>query len=179
MVILLHREDVYEKESTRPARPTSSSPSTATAPPRHHRRLPGPLLPLRRHGALTVFGQSSDRSPGVPAYAGDDFYCDVAIPYADRLDVVHHDERVLGLPPHPAVLAHAPRRRPRPPPRVAHLGDRYSDEADVRALLAVVQAVARRVETKAGRSRGYLTNLGRYQDSKHLHVHVHAGPTRK
>ena len=33
MVILLHREDVYDRESERPARPTSSSPSTATAPP--------------------------------------------------------------------------------------------------------------------------------------------------
>ena len=34
MVILLHREDVYDRESARGrARPTSSSPSTATARP--------------------------------------------------------------------------------------------------------------------------------------------------
>ena len=33
MVILLHREDVYEKESTRPGRPTSSWRSTATVRP--------------------------------------------------------------------------------------------------------------------------------------------------
>ncbi|MFF4361071.1 DnaB-like helicase C-terminal domain-containing protein [Streptomyces sp. NPDC001604] len=31
VVILLHREDAYEKDSPRPARPTSSSPSTAMA----------------------------------------------------------------------------------------------------------------------------------------------------
>jgi replicative DNA helicase len=35
VVILLHREDAYEKESPAPGRRTSSSPSTATArPPR-------------------------------------------------------------------------------------------------------------------------------------------------
>ena len=31
------------------------------------------------------------------SYAGDDFYCDVAIPYPDRLEVVHQDERVLAF----------------------------------------------------------------------------------
>ena len=51
------------------------------------------------------------------------------------------------------------------------------DEADVRALLAVVQTVARRVEDEHGEA-AVLTNLGAYQDSKHLHVHVHAGPHR-
>ncbi|BAS15267.1 replicative DNA helicase [Arthrobacter sp. Hiyo8] len=34
MVILLHREDVYDKESPVPERPTSSSPSTVMVPPR-------------------------------------------------------------------------------------------------------------------------------------------------
>ena len=119
----------------------------------------------------------SDRSPGVPAYAGDDFYCDVAIPYADRLEVVHHDERVLAFhhtrPFWRTHLVVVP---------VRHLASLTSvtaaDEADMRALLAVVQAVARRVETEQGEA-AVLTNLGRYQDSKHLHVHVHAGPTRK
>lgn len=48
------------------------------------------------------------------------------------------------------------------------------DEADVRALLAVVQRVAREVETTYG-AAAVLTNLGTYQDSKHLHVHVSSG----
>jgi histidine triad (HIT) family protein len=43
------------------------------------------------------------------------------------------------------------------------------DEADLRALFA-----ARRVETRQD-AAGVLTNLGRYQDSKHLQVHVYAG----
>jgi replicative DNA helicase len=49
VVILLHREDAYEKESPAPGRRTSSSPSTATARPP---RSPSPsraLQPLRRH----------------------------------------------------------------------------------------------------------------------------------
>ena len=30
-------------------------------------------------------------------YDGDDFYCDVAIPHASELDVVHDDDRVLAF----------------------------------------------------------------------------------
>jgi len=48
------------------------------------------------------------------------------------------------------------------------------DEPDVRALFAAVQRVARDVEAAEG-AAGVLTNLGRYQDSKHLHIHVYAG----
>lgn len=48
-----------------------------------------------------------------------------------------------------------------------------ADEPDVRALLAAVQQVAREVEAAEG-SAAVLTNLGGYQDSKHLHVHVYA-----
>ena len=107
-------------------------------------------------------------------YAGDDFYCDVAIPYPDRLEVEHQDEQVLAFhhtrPFWRTHLVVVP---------VRHIASLTSvtaaDEADVRALLAVVQAVARRVETEHGEA-AVLTNLGRYQDSKHLHVHVHAGP---
>ncbi len=108
------------------------------------------------------------------SYAGDDFYCDVAIPYPDRLEVEHQDDQVLAFhhtrPFWRAHLVVVPVRH------IASLTSvTVADEADVRALLAVVQAVARRVEAEHGEA-AVLTNLGRYQDSKHLHVHVHAGP---
>ena len=45
----------------------------------------------------------------------------------------------------------------------------------MRALLAVVQRIAKDVEQAHG-AAAVLTNLGTYQDSKHLHVHVHSGP---
>jgi histidine triad (HIT) family protein len=107
------------------------------------------------------------------AYAGTDFYCDVAIPGARDLDVVHEDDRVLAYhhtrPFWPTHVVVVPKR---------HLASfttvTAEDEPDLRALLAVVQQVARRVETEQG-AAGVLTNLGRYQDSKHLHVHVYAG----
>ena len=48
------------------------------------------------------------------------------------------------------------------------------DETDLRALFAATQRVARAVETTQG-AAGVLTNLGEFQDSKHLHIHVHSG----
>jgi histidine triad (HIT) family protein len=106
-------------------------------------------------------------------YTGSDFYCDVAIPRAHELDMVHEDARVLAYhhtrPFWPTHVVVVPKR---------HLGSLTTvgeaDEDDVRALLAVVQRVAREVEDAEG-AAAVLTNLGRYQDSKHLHVHVHAG----
>ena len=51
MVILLHREDVYEKRVDPPRRGRHDRGQAPQRPdPRPHRRLPGPLLPLRRHG---------------------------------------------------------------------------------------------------------------------------------
>jgi histidine triad (HIT) family protein len=40
-----------------------------------------------------------------------------------------------------------------------------------------VQDIARAVEKEHG-AAAVLTNLGAYQDSKHLHIHVHSGPRR-
>ncbi len=106
-------------------------------------------------------------------YAGTDFYCDVAIPRPDRLRVVHEDDRVLAFhhtrPFWQVHVVVVPKRH------IASLTTAGAeDESDVRALLAVVQSVARDVEEQHG-AAAVLTNLGTYQDSKHLHVHVHAG----
>lgn len=109
-----------------------------------------------------------------PHYRGTDFYCDVAIPRSVPLDVVHEDDLVLAYhhtrPFWQVHLVAVPKR---------HIGSLTTvgraDEADVRALLAVVQRLARAVEEQHG-AAAVLTNLGTYQDSKHLHVHVHSGP---
>lgn len=106
-------------------------------------------------------------------YAGDDFYCDVALPHPEALDVVEETETVLAFhhtrPFWPVHVVVVPKR---------HLGSLTTvaegDESDVRDLLAVVQRVARQVEAEHG-AAAVLTNLGRYQDSKHLHVHVSSG----
>ncbi|KQV64896.1 HIT family hydrolase [Nocardioides sp. Root122] len=110
------------------------------------------------------------------AYDGDDFYCDVAIPRAVPLEVVHEDELVLAYhhtrPFWEVHVVVVPKRHIASFTTVS-----AQDEVDVRALLAVVQRIARRVEVEHG-AAAVLTNLGRYQDSKHLHVHVHSGPER-
>lgn len=115
--------------------------------------------------------------PAQPSpYTGSDFYCDVAIPDPGALEVVHLDRRVLAFhhtrPFWQVHLVVVPRR---------HIDSLTAagpeDAEDLRALLGVVQRVAREVEETHG-AAAVLTNLGAYQDSKHLHVHVHSGPRR-
>ena len=107
------------------------------------------------------------------AYDGSDFYCDVAIPRLEEIDVVHEDDRVLAFhhtrPFWPTHVVVVPKRHIASFTTVS-----AEDEDDVRALLAVVQRVAREVEQREG-AAAVLTNLGAYQDSKHLHVHVSSG----
>ena len=110
-------------------------------------------------------------------YEGDDFYCDVAIPHAGRLDVVHDDDQVLAFhhtkPFWEVHLVVIPKRHIASLTRASP-----SDEDDIRALLTVVQSEARDVEEKHG-AAAVLTNLGTYQDSRHLHVHIYSGPLRQ
>ncbi|MBA3781789.1 MAG: HIT domain-containing protein [Nocardioides sp.] len=109
-------------------------------------------------------------------YAGTDFYCDVAIPRTQKLDVVHESDEVLAFHHTRPYWRHhvvvVPKR---------HIGSfttiTQGDEVVARELFEVVQRVAREVEEEYGEA-AVLTNLGHYQDSKHLHVHVHAGPKR-
>jgi len=108
-----------------------------------------------------------------PAYDGDDFYCDVALADIGALDVVDETEQVLAYhhtrPYRPVHVVVVPKRHVRSLTTLT-----VGDESLVRELLAVVQRVAAQVESEHG-AAAVLTNLGEYQDSKHLHVHVMAG----
>ncbi|MGH3332886.1 MAG: HIT family protein [Nocardioidaceae bacterium] len=106
-------------------------------------------------------------------YDGDDFYCDVALPNAADLDVVHDGAGVLAFhhtrPFWEVHIVVVPRRH------IASLTDPVgADDALVRELLTVVKDVATTVEAEYGAAR-VLTNVGAYQDSKHLHIHVSSG----
>ena len=106
-------------------------------------------------------------------YDGTDFYCDVALPDIGALDVVHDGANVLAFhhtrPFWPVHVVVVPKRH------VPSLTDTEgADDALALELLRVVQQVAAAVETAHGAAR-VLTNLGTYQDSKHLHVHVSSG----
>jgi histidine triad (HIT) family protein len=110
-------------------------------------------------------------------YNGDDFYCDVAIPHVAALQVEHNDEWVLAFhhtrPFWNTHIVVAPRRH------VRSLTTVSEGDADLmRRMFVVVQDIARKVEHRHG-AASVVTNLGRYQDSKHFHVHVHSGERRR
>lgn len=106
----------------------------------------------------------------------DDFYCDEALSGRTPVEVVAETEDVLAFhhtrpfwPVHIVVIpkAHVP--------SLTDLGDH--DESVIHKVLAVVRQVATGVEAEHGACR-VLTNLGAYQDSKHLHFHVNSGDPR-
>ena len=106
-----------------------------------------------------------------------DFYCNQALSGKVPIEVVHETERVLAFhhtrPFWPVHIVVIPKRHV---PSLTDLGD--SDPGFLGRLLEVVRHVAADVEREHGAAR-VLTNLGRYQDSKHLHFHVNSGPPRE
>ncbi len=106
-------------------------------------------------------------------YDGDDFYCDVALANTAALDIVHEDDRVIAFhhtkPLWELHLVVIPKRH------IASLTRAdAADEDDVQAMMKVAQSLARAVEEERG-SEAVVTNLGSYQDSQHLRVHIHSG----
>ena len=107
----------------------------------------------------------------------DDFYCDEAISGRTPIEVVVETEDVLAFhhtrPFWPVHIVVVPKQHV---PSLTDLGD-ASPEVLVK-VLEVVRQIAADVEAKHGACR-VLTNLGRYQDSKHLHFHVNSGKPRE
>jgi histidine triad (HIT) family protein len=102
----------------------------------------------------------------------DDFYCDEVLNGHTPVDVVAETDTVLAYhhtrpfwPVHVVVI---------PKVHVPSLTNLGEHEALLPQLLAVVRDVAATVEAEHGACR-VLTNLGIYQDSKHLHFHVSSG----
>jgi len=102
-----------------------------------------------------------------------DFYCDEVLSGATAVDVVVETSEVLAYhhtrPFWPVHIGVIPKLHV---PSLTDLGQ--GDEALLGKLLAVVRDVAAGVEREHGKAR-VLTNLGAYQDSKHLHFHVNSG----
>jgi histidine triad (HIT) family protein len=101
------------------------------------------------------------------------FYCDEALSGRTPVDVVMETDEVLAFhhtrpywPVHIVVV---------PKAHVPSLTDLGGHDVDlVYRLLDVVRLVAADVEQRHGACR-VVTNLGKYQDSKHLHFHVGHG----
>lgn len=103
----------------------------------------------------------------------DDFYCDEALSGRTPIEVVEETSHVLAFhhtkPFWPVHVVVIPKKHI---PSLTSLGD--SDVSELHQVLAVVRRVAAAVESEHGACR-VLTNLGEYQDSKHLHFHVSFG----
>lgn len=103
-------------------------------------------------------------------YTGSDIYCDLIIPRKVDIEVVKETDTILAYyhtkPFWPTHIVVVPK---------AHVDSLLELESPLtEELLAVVQEVAREVKDREGAVR-VQTNLGKYQDSKHLHVHVSSG----
>lgn len=102
----------------------------------------------------------------------DDFYCERVLNGLEAVDVVHEDDAVVAYH-HTRPFFDGAHIVVVPKRHVASLLDPAADDL-LPELLAVVREVASDVLRSHGAAR-VLTNLGRYQDSKHLHWHVCAG----
>jgi len=112
--------------------------------------------------------------PRSDPYHGEDFYCEEVLSGRTPVETVVETEHVLAFrhtrPSYPVHVVVVPKRH------VASLVALTPDDDPLLAeLLAVVRQIAARVTAEHGACR-VLTNLGAYQDSKHLHWHVASGP---
>lgn len=106
-------------------------------------------------------------------YHGDDFYCDVALKGVVPLVKEYESEQVLAYhhtrPFWPVHIVVIPKR---------HISSFVTlSDADMPIFLEMVrvmQTLAAKVTAEHGAAR-VLTNLGTYQDSKHLHFHINSG----
>jgi histidine triad (HIT) family protein len=102
-----------------------------------------------------------------------DFYCDEVLSGRTPVQRVLETDDALAFhhtrPFWPVHIVVIPKRHV---PSLTDLGD--AGDALLHAVLAVVRQVAAEVTARHGACR-VLTNLGHYQESKHLHFHVNSG----
>ena len=103
----------------------------------------------------------------------EDFYCDEVLSGRVPVQVVAETDQVLAYhhtrPFWPVHVVVIPKRHV---PSLIDLGG--EDETILHQLLSIVRQVAKRITDEHGGCR-VLTNIGEYQDSKHLHFHVNSG----
>lgn len=107
----------------------------------------------------------------------EDFYCDEVLSGNTKVTIVKETANVLAYhhtrPFWPIHIVVIPKR---------HISSLITLEANdsplLLELISVIQEVSASVVAQHGACR-VLTNLGRYQDSKHLHFHVCSGDRRR
>ena len=106
-------------------------------------------------------------------YTGNDFYCDVAFKNIKDLKVEFENNNVLAYHhTHPFWSVHIVVVPKKHIPSFTVRND--GDDEIILEVLDVVKNMASKIETSHGECR-IMTNVGNYQDSKHLHIHVYSG----
>lgn len=103
----------------------------------------------------------------------DDFYCAEALSGRTPVEVVAESANVVAFrhtrPAYPVHVVVTPKRH------IASLITlTSSDSGLILELFDILRDLAAAIEAEYGACR-VITNLGRYQDSKHLHFHVVSG----
>ena len=106
----------------------------------------------------------------------DDFYCEEVLSGKTEVNKVLETDHVLAYyhtrPANPVLIVAIPKR---------HISSFITlEERDnnlLLELLGVIKQVAAKVTEEHGACR-IITNLGNYQDSKHLHFHIVSGKMR-
>lgn len=103
----------------------------------------------------------------------EDFYCDEALSGRTPINKIIETDHVLAFhhtrPYWPVHIVVIPKRHVS-----SLLTLEGSDDQLLLELLAVIKQLAAQVVAQHGGAR-VLTNLGQYQDSKHLHFHINYG----
>ncbi|UOY88627.1 HIT domain-containing protein [Bacillus glycinifermentans] len=103
----------------------------------------------------------------------EDFYCDEVLSGKTKVNKVMETENVLAYyhtrPFYPVHIVAIPKKHI---PSLITLEE--EDQELLLELLDVIKKVARMVTEENGACR-VITNLGAYQDSKHLHWHIVSG----
>lgn len=102
-----------------------------------------------------------------------DFYCDEVLAGHHQIETVLETEDVLAFHhTRPAYEKHIVVIPKQHVPSFVDLGEASPDLLDT--LIGAVRRLAEEMLGREGACR-VITNLGRYQDSKHLHFHVVSG----
>lgn len=110
-------------------------------------------------------------------YTGNDFYCDIALKDTSALKKEYESENVIAYhhtnPYWPIHIVVVPKKH------IPSFTNRDNeDDVIINEIMEVIRTIAQKIEREKGEAR-ILTNLGNYQDSKHLHFHVSSGKALK
>ena len=106
-------------------------------------------------------------------YTGNDFYCDIALKDKVPLKKEYESENVLAFhhtrPFWPVHIVVVPKKH------ISSFTTLTGEDMPILLeIIEVLKTLAAKVEKEHGAAR-ILTNLGKYQDSKHLHLHISSG----